>query len=220
MLINKIFFFLCLGLLSFALCGCASSTTKAAPPLVNFQLTVQSAGSGAGTITSSPAGINCGSTCTASFPSGTAVTLSATANPTSAFAGWSGACSGTGACTVTLNANSSVAAMFNANTPPPPVNFQLTVQSAGTGAGIITSSPAGINCGATCTASFATGTQVTLSATANPTSTFAGWSGACSGSGACTVTLNANSTVTAMFNANTPPPPANFQLTVQSAGTG
>jgi phospholipase C len=65
-------------------------------------------------VTSSPAGINCGSTCTASFPSGTAVTLSAAANATSTFGGWSGACSGTGACTVTLSANASVTATFNA----------------------------------------------------------------------------------------------------------
>ncbi len=74
---------------------------------------MQGAGSGAGTITSSPAGINCGQTCSASFPSGTAVTLSATPSAGSTFAGWSGACSGTGACSLTVTAAASVTATFN-----------------------------------------------------------------------------------------------------------
>src|SRR5207253_5889378 len=43
------------------------------PPPPSFQLTLTV--TGAGTVTSNPAGINCGQTCTASFPSGTAVTL-------------------------------------------------------------------------------------------------------------------------------------------------
>ena len=110
---KAVFFFLCLGWFSFVLSGCASSTTKTTPPAVNFKLAVQSAGGGAGSITSSPAGINCGSTCSASFASGTAVTLSAAPDATSTFAGWSGACSGTGACTVTLTADASVTATFN-----------------------------------------------------------------------------------------------------------
>src|SRR4051794_13493128 len=104
--------FLVLGLLSFAISGCGSGNSTPPPPS-NFQLTAQSAGAGGGTITSSPAGINCGSTCTASFASGTAVTLSAAPNSTSAFAGWSGACTGTGSCNVTLAANASVTANFN-----------------------------------------------------------------------------------------------------------
>lgn len=64
-------------------------------------LTVGLSGSGAGSVTSSPAGISCPSTCSASFVPGTAVTLHAAAHSGSAFHGWSGAgCSGTGACTV------------------------------------------------------------------------------------------------------------------------
>ena len=75
----------------------------------------------------------------------------------------------------------------------------LTVQNSGTGAGAVTSSPSGINCGSTCSASFETGTSITLTATPNPGNTFGGWSGACSGAAACTVTLSANSSVTATF---------------------
>src|SRR5262249_50783998 len=141
------------------------------PPPTNFQLTVLSAGTGAGTIMSSPAGINCGATCSASFAGGTVVTLTAAANSSSTFAVGSGACTGTGVCSVTLTGNASVTATFTAN-PPPPTNFQLTVQSTGTGAGTITSSPAGISCGGTCSASFASGTVVTLTAVPNSSSTF------------------------------------------------
>jgi phospholipase C len=82
----------------------------------SYQLTVQSSGGGGGTITSSPSGINCGSTCNANFPSGTAVTLTQAANSTSTFGGWGGACTGTGSCSITISANTSVTATFNAQT--------------------------------------------------------------------------------------------------------
>jgi hypothetical protein len=76
-------------------------------------LTVVKAGTGSGTVTSSPAGISCGSTCTHKFAAGTVVTLSASAAPGSTFAGWSGACSGTGDCVVTVSAAKSVSAQFS-----------------------------------------------------------------------------------------------------------
>jgi hypothetical protein len=66
------FALLLLALPWFVIVACSSSPTMTNPPPVNIQLVVQSAGAGAGTITSNPAGINCGSTCGASFSSGTA----------------------------------------------------------------------------------------------------------------------------------------------------
>ena len=79
----------------------------------------------------------------------------------------------------------------------------LTVNFAGAGAGTVTSSPSGINCATTngsCTASFASGTPVTLTATP-VSSTFSGWSGGCvSSSPTCTFTIQSNATVTATFN--------------------
>ncbi len=77
---------------------------------------------------------------------------------------------------------------------------QLTVTSTGPGSGTITSSPAGINCPTTCTAKFAAGTQVTLTATPGTSFEFSGWSGACSGPGACTVSVNSATTATANFS--------------------
>jgi phospholipase C len=77
---------------------------------------------------------------------------------------------------------------------------QLTVTSTGPGSGTITSSPAGINCPTTCSAKFAAGTQVTLTATPGTSFEFSGWSGACSGPGACTVSVNSATTATANFS--------------------
>lgn len=68
-----------------------------------------------------------------------------------------------------------------------------------TGKGSVASAPAGITCGAACTAQFDLGTSVTLTATADSDSAFLGWSGDCSGAAACTVKMDAARTVTAAF---------------------
>ena len=144
----------------------------------NFTLSVTKAGSGTGTVTSNTGGINCGSTCSGSFASGTSVTLTAAAGSGASFAGWSGACSGTGACTVSMTQARAVTATFNTAS-----TFALSVTRMGTGTGTVTSNPSGINCGTSCTANYATGTSVTLTAAAASGSTFAGWSGSCTGTG-------------------------------------
>jgi YD repeat-containing protein len=64
---------------------------------------------GSGTITSNPAGIDCGSICTAAFPDGTVVNLTATPNTGWDFSGWSGDCSGS---STIMNANRSCTANF------------------------------------------------------------------------------------------------------------
>jgi hypothetical protein len=76
-------------------------------------LTVTKAGTGIGRVTSSPAGINCGATCSYGFPDNTVVTLTAVPTYPYFFVGWSGAgCSGTGTCTVTMDSAKSVTAPF------------------------------------------------------------------------------------------------------------
>ena len=82
----------------------------------------------------------------------------------------------------------------------PASSFQLSATLAGSGSGQVTSVAAGINCAASCTASFSSGTKVKLMAAASNGSFFAGWAGACTGSAACTVTLTADESVTATFN--------------------
>ncbi len=165
----------------------------------SFALSVAKAGTGGGTVLSTPAGINCGSACTANFASGTVVTLVGDVTPGSTFAGWSGACTGTGPCTLTMTQARSVTATFNTTSG---TMFSLSVTKAGTGSGTVTSNPVGINCGATCGASFNSGVAVTLTATPAAGSTFAGWSGACTGTGTCSTTMTAARTVTATFNSS------------------
>jgi subtilase family serine protease len=82
-----------------------------------YTLTVTNSATSAGTVTSSPSGINCGSTCSASFPSGTVVTLTATPVSGAVFTGWTGACAGmaSNTCTVTMSANEAVSASFTAS---------------------------------------------------------------------------------------------------------
>jgi hypothetical protein len=76
-------------------------------------LTVSKTGSGTGRVTSDVGGIDCGSTCSATVPAGTVVTLTATPGVRSSFGGWSGAgCSGTGTCAVTMTAAKTVTATF------------------------------------------------------------------------------------------------------------
>ena len=173
-------------------------------------LAVTEAGTGTGTVTSAPAGINCKPTCTANFASGTQVVLTATPATGSTFTGWSAPCEGTGTCTVTLTAATTVTATFGGGTS----NFALTVNEAGTGTGTVTSAPAGINCKPTCSANFASGKQIVLTATPATGSTFAGWSAPCEGTGTCTVTLTAATTVTATFNG-----PTGVIVTVPSGGS-
>mgnify|MGYP006270576123 CR=1 FL=1 len=168
-----------------------------------FPLTVVSK---AGLVTSAPAGISCGATCVASFASGTSVVL--TASPASGvlLTGWSGCDSITGGgmnCTVSMNAARSVTAQYS---------VPLSVARAGTGSGTVSSTPAGINCGATCSAVYAGGTLVTLTAAADLNSSFAGWTGACTGTSPCTVTMDQARSVTAVFNLSS------VFLTVQRGG--
>jgi subtilisin-like proprotein convertase family protein len=169
-------------------------------------LAVSKAGSGAGTVTSNPTGIDCGSTCSSGFDDRNDVTLTATAAAGSSFTGWSGDCSGTGTCTVTMTPSRSVTATFE-------TDKTLTVAKGGTGAGSVSSSPTGIDCGATCSHAYAHGNSVTLTPTAQTGSSFSGWSGDCSGSGTCTLTMSADHSATATFESDK-------VLTIAKRGSG
>ena len=86
--------------------------------------------------------------------------------------------------------------------------FQLTVDKMGSGTGVVASEPSGVNCGDDCDQTYTAGTEVTLRATPDPDSLFSGWNGGgCSGAGLCTVIMNADLLVTAIFD--NPPPTAN-----------
>jgi len=93
------------------------------------------------------------------------------------------------------------------------ITIPLTVNKTGTGSGTVTGDT--INCGVTCSANFNSGSSVILSAVAISGSVFTGWSGGgCSGTGNCTVTMNAAQTVTANFDL------ASYSLSISKAGNG
>src|SRR5579871_2026360 len=94
----------------------SSQPTQPPPPPSKFQLTVSIPTANSGTVTSTPAGINCPSTCAVKFKQNTKVTLTASAANDYSFSGWGGGtCSGTNPCEVTLTANTSVSATFTKN---------------------------------------------------------------------------------------------------------
>ena len=149
---------------------------------VQYTLTLTTAGSGS--IAANPAPVG------GTYDAGTVVALTATPAADAQFTGWSGACSGSGACTVTMDAAKGVTATFTLK------QYGLTVTAAPAVGGTITP-PGG---------TYDHGTVVTL--TANPATgyQFSSWSG-CSGSGnTCSVTMDMAKSVTATFTV-TPPPP-------------
>lgn len=188
-----------------------SSEFSACVPLTgsagNVLLSVSKTGTGAGAVTGT--GINCGADCSESVPLSTVVALTATPTAGSTFAGWSGGgCSGTSSCNVTVNAATAVNAQFDLITPP----VTLSVTLSGSGAGSVTGT--GINCGLDCSEPVAPGTTVVLTATATAGSSFVGWSGGCTGTAACSVTVNVATSVNAQFDANP------FTVTKSGSGSG
>jgi hypothetical protein len=101
----------------------------------------------------------------------------------------------------------------------PSSKFNLSVSKTGAGSGLITSSPAGINCGDACSVSFTKDSSVTLSALASENSVFSGWSGGeCSGTGSCTVVTDKNRSVNAVFNKNRAPTATDLRVTQPDYG--
>jgi ABC-type phosphate transport system substrate-binding protein len=177
----------------------ARSFDVGTPVEESFELTVSKTGTGGGEVTSSPAGINCGATCSAKFAKGKVVTLSQSAEVGSEFKGWTGCESEEESgkkCKVTMSAAKSVSAKFDATT-----NFNLKVNKTGSGWGPVVSTPVGIDCHAICEASFAAGTPVTLAGTPGPDSKLT-WSGCDKsvGSNECEVEMSGAREITASFD--------------------
>lgn len=176
------------------------------PPTL-FLLWIRRDGSGVGEILSTPSGISCGAFCVNQFNPGAVVQLTATAAPFSTFTGWSGACGGTGTCTVTMDQIQNLTATF--------VKPLFSLSVTRTGNGTVAGQPVGIYCGAACTADFESGTQVTLSPVPDPGFIFLGWTGACSGpSPTCSISVDGNKSVHATFGSG----PSNLQVAKQLSG--
>ena len=144
-----------------------------------FTLSATKSGTGTGTVTSSPAGINCGATCSALFNESSVVTLTPTPAGDSNFVEWTGACTGAGACEVTMSAAKSVDAKFDLK---PGKNLKVLKTGTGTGTGTVTSDKSGtaakpINCGTECQEVFIEGEIVTLTAVSGANTKTVAWEG-------------------------------------------
>lgn len=170
-------------------------------------ISIAGIGQGSGTVSSSPIGIACTlngaaglGACSALFTEGSTITLTATAANRNSFRGWSGCTTTSGAtCTVQVTSpGKAISVQFD----PPAV---LTVVPSGTGDGQVFGGTA-ISCArsngqtsGTCSNTLANGSSITLTAIPDSYSTFTGWTGACSGNGACTLTMDQAKTVGAVF---------------------
>lgn len=182
-----------------------------APPPPMHQISVELEGSGQGRVTGT-GGLDCPGACSVELAHGSALAINAVADSGSVFVGWgmgaAQACSGTGECAMTVTAPRAITAIFTRRQT-------LDVQMTGSGSGAVTSVPAGINCGADCTETYAPGQVVTLTAAPAVGSTFAGWEGGgCTGTGTCAVTVDAAKMVSASFIRNT------YELSVLKLGFG
>ncbi|MDO9352540.1 MAG: OmpA family protein, partial [Solirubrobacteraceae bacterium] len=194
---------------------CEVSMTEARAVTGTFTKAVRTvyldlSGSGGGFVTSSPGGIDCGrdapghGVCAATFDHGTEITFTVNPNANSRFSGWTAGtnCGNNPTCTITVGALNQIGATFTR------IPRTLSLSSAGTGGGYVTSSPGAINCGhnpaggrTSCATSSGEGLAVTLTANPSANSDFAGFTGGgCSGEApTCIVTMNGDQTVTANY---------------------
>ena len=162
-----------------------------ASPAVTPQLLTVAVRPGArGRVGSEPAGVDCPPACSFEFDAAATVRLVASAAAGSRFLGWSGACAGTGPCTVLMDAAKSVEARFG------PSTFQLAVSVAGRGRVL---GAAGISCAARCSYRVAADSLVRLRPRPGNGWRFVAWTGSCRGHAACSLRLSARKSVRATF---------------------
>ena len=144
-----------------------------------------------GTVTSTDGLINCPGNCSHSYNSGLQVTLNANPAPGYSLSAWTGACTGRDTCAVTMNQAQSVQATF--------VQNSYTLTASISGQGTIASTDGVITCPGSCSHTYLSLTPVTLNAAPASGWSFAGWSGACTGTGSCQLTMLGNYGVSAYF---------------------
>lgn len=179
--------------------GTTTSSSVPVQALINtiaYPLTIDLAGNGTGRV-DLPTGGSCPGTCSQWLANGATITLTSYPAEGHIFTGWSGCDSIAGnQCTVSMSGARYVTATFVPN-----VQYTLNAGKAGSGTGTVTSTPAGIDLTGSLngTAQFLAGTTVTLTAAPGSGATFSGWRGACIGTGTCTITMNADTSVNAVF---------------------
>ncbi len=184
--------------------GGETSSSQVTLTFGSFNLTVSTSGSGS--VISTDGSINCPGNCTQTYPATTQVTLNAYPASGWAFTGWTGACTGTGSCTVNMTQNQTVAATFLPY-------YQLTVSTAGNGS--VQSNDGFINCPGECSYSYVANTPVVLNAVPAPGWSVSSWGGYCSGTpSSCTIVMSQNESVPVTFVQDY------YTLTVSMSGQG
>ncbi len=158
-------------------------------------------------------GVDCAATgpgtCVVDLPHGTFVSLAAVETLAYRLQSWSGDCTGTGTCDLTMTAPRAATATFV------PRTFDVRVTLSGTGQGRVTGN--GLDCGnapgsgSTCVVTVPYGTAINLAAAPGAGSGFDGWSSGCSGTGACMRTITSDTVIDASFG------PVRHDITVQLA---
>jgi hypothetical protein len=168
-----------------------------------YRLDILLAGDGSGRVTSSPAGIDCGETCSSGFERDTQVVLNLMPDPGSNFLGLSGDCDSNW---FVMDADKSCTATFEL--------YRNSLYVSRQGNGRVVSEPEGIDCGSDCSEDYLSDASVTLTAIPDPGESFQGWSGACTGTDpTCELQMTEWRSVSATFTV-TP------RLTVTKTGTG
>jgi len=159
----------------------------------SFSLSVKTDSNGL--VKSNPSGVDCGESCNAIFQDKTLVELRATPKSSYKFKNWGDACSGNleATCTVNMTENKQVTVFFESTLP------QKLLSVSAVGNGTVNDSDQLIECGDKCSANYNRGTKVTLTVIPDEGWKFKNWTGACSGKRACTVKLNGNRKVKAVF---------------------
>ena len=175
-------------------------------------------GSGKGTVNFSPAGTreSCSSSCSIGYVPGTVVTLTARPIEGGKFSGWSGACSGTEPCSVTMSEARSVTASFDYDKVP------LSYEQAGQGKGQVSffDGVTRKSCDASCMHSFDPGTEIFAFANPAKGSSFAGWSGACDSSNYCAMEMSEARSLKATFDRKAAGRELPLTLTMSGTGSG
>ena len=148
--------------------------------------------SGPGSVSADVPGLLCAASCTTTWNAGQRLALRATPNAGTRLVRWSGACSGSAGCNVSVAPGTTVSAVFG------PASFRLSVAVAGKGA--VRSARAGITCRPRCSAAFPSFSPVRLTATPAKGWKLRSWSGACRGTKrTCTVPMSAAASARATF---------------------
>ena len=200
-----------------SLSTCRLTLTATTTVYANFDrfypVSVTLGGPGRGTVTSDLPGIDCGNDCDEPLLSGTTITLTATPEPGHEFVGWSGDCSGIGSCQMTIDGAKNVSASFE------PILYPVGIAISGAGFGSISGAGGRFDCGhlgliSNCVSSIAAGTEIVLTASVAPGSTFRAWEGVCGTGSTCTLTIDRPMIISAAFD----PKFALVSATVDSLG--